>query len=542
MGFERIRPINIIVGRNNSGKSTLLDACRIAFSADPHPDGIAITLSKIVSGKDVDTIPDDHREFRDGSLSSSRSPQRFCRIRVQDKLITAEQKSFDKYKFIQFQGPFDDLTLVDRKVFEFAGNYLSRTFTPLFTGWHWNAISSERNVVPETNEGSWIPQPNGSGTTRFVENLMNRAEANRVDLIETRLIPAMNLILGPDNIYERISLRRNGELWEVYLEEKTKGAIPISATGSGVKTVLQVLMNLTVYPEALNLSPSDCIFAFEELENNLHPATVRRLFSYLRSYCEKKKCHFFITTHSHIVIDMFSNDDLAQILHVTHDGELASVRTLESHSHAMGISVAGSDVPTTEFNFWSSISVGEDLPPANCELMLSERPNDAFGLLVFDAWIANGDRNEKNLTYNSIKKELLAFDHEQAICNNSGVNFLKSHRNSISFLDGHAVGYHIRGLERIAPWLDKIQAIPASVVLHAAKKFSEWLPDQIDYKSIASELVIRQKTLAYLFSKNQNNRELFPSIEKSLIEVPPICTTFPQKFEVEVPCDNDYCI
>ena len=241
-------------------------------------------------------------------------------------------------------------------VFEFAGSVLSRTFTPLFSGWRWNAISSERNVVPETVEGDWIPRPNGSGMTRCVESLMNRAEENRVDLIETRLIPAMNSILGPDNIYERITLRRKGDLWEMYLEEKTKGSIPISATGSGVKTVLQVLMNLTVLPEAINLSPSDCIFAFEELENNLHPATVRRLFSHLRSYCEKKNCHFFITTHSHIVIDMFSNDELAQILHVTHDGEFASVRTLECHSHAMDalddLDVRASDLLQTNVVVW----------------------------------------------------------------------------------------------------------------------------------------------------------------------------------------------
>ncbi len=356
MGFDRIRPINIIVGRNNSGKSTLLDACRIAFSADPHPDGVAITLSKIVSNKDVETIPDDPREFRDGSLSSRRCPKRFCQGKVQDAFMTAEQVSFDQYKFLDFQTPLDELAKVDRMVFEFAGSVLSRTFAPLFTGWRWNAISSERNVVPETIEGHWIPQPNGSGMTRCVENLMNRAEANRVDLIETRLIPAMNSILGPDNVYERITLRRNGNLWEMYLEEKTKGSIPISATGSGVKTVLQVLMNLTVLPEAINVSPSDCIFAFEELENNLHPATVRRLFSYLRSYSEKKNCHFFITTHSHIVIDMFSNDELAQILHVTHDGQFASVRTLESHSHAMDtlddLDVRASDLLQTNVVVW----------------------------------------------------------------------------------------------------------------------------------------------------------------------------------------------
>ncbi len=207
-----------------------------------------------------------------------------------------------------------------------------------------------------------------------------------------------------------------------------------------------------------------------------------------------------------------------------------------------GLSVSGSDSPTSQLNFWSSISVGEDLPPADCELMLAERPSDAFGILVFDAWIANNDRNETNLTYNSIKNEVRAFDHEQAICNQTGINFLRSQQNDLSCLDCHSIAHHVKCLDGIVPWLDKLQAIPASVILHAVKKYACWLPNPTEYRTIASELVIRQKTLAYLFNKNQNNKELFPSVEKSLIEIPSVCTSFPQSFEVEVPCDNDYRI
>ncbi len=107
-----------------------------------------------------------------------------------------------------------------------------------------------------------------------------------------------------------------------------------------------------------------------------------------------------------------------------------------------GISIAGNDTPTSHLNFWSSMSVGEDLPPADCELMLIERPSDAFGILVFDAWIANNDRNETNLSFNSLKKDVLAFDHEQAICNQTGSHFLRSQQKSLSCLEGHAIGYH----------------------------------------------------------------------------------------------------
>ena len=70
---------------------------------------------------------------------------------------------------------------------------------------------------------------------------------------------------------------------EIFLREGPHNLIPLSQTGSGIKTVLLILLNLVVYPKLVFKKPlSQFIFAFEELENNLHPAVQRRLFLYLR--------------------------------------------------------------------------------------------------------------------------------------------------------------------------------------------------------------------------------------------------------------------
>jgi len=62
----------------------------------------------------------------------------------------------------------------------------------------------------------------------------------------------------------------------------------------------------------------------------LHPALLRRLFRYIEDFAVEKKCHFFITTHSNVVIDQFSNSLNAQIIHVTHDGLKATTKTIDS--------------------------------------------------------------------------------------------------------------------------------------------------------------------------------------------------------------------
>ena len=129
--------------------------------------------------------------------------------------------------------------------------------------------------------------------------------------------------------------------WEVYLGEGTKGLIPLSQSGSGLKTVFLVLLNLLVIPKIPNpqehKKKSQFTFAFEELENNLHPALLRRLFQYLEDYAVNEKTTIFLTTHSSIALDLFGVSEHAQIIHVSHDGESARTTTVPTHSNLIKI-------------------------------------------------------------------------------------------------------------------------------------------------------------------------------------------------------------
>jgi len=113
--------------------------------------------------------------------------------------------------------------------------------------------------------------------------------------------------------------------------------IALSKMGSGIKTILLVLINLYLIPSLFKKEVNAFYYGFEELENNLHPALQRKLFNYLRIFALKYNTTFFITTHSNVVIDLFGNDSEAQLLHVIHDGSDAKVKAVKNFVDNKGI-------------------------------------------------------------------------------------------------------------------------------------------------------------------------------------------------------------
>lgn len=114
---------------------------------------------------------------------------------------------------------------------------------------------------------------------------------------------------------------------EIYLEEANKGGIKLSDCGSGLKTIIATLTLLHIIPSITK--GSKFVFAFEELENNMHPSLERKLLLHIKDYIQDKKgMVVFLTTHSNVAIDLFGNCSDAQILKVCNDGYKSTVETV----------------------------------------------------------------------------------------------------------------------------------------------------------------------------------------------------------------------
>lgn len=343
-GFDVIKPMNLIIGRNNSGKSSLLDVIEYAsvgefkvpesqWHAQRSPEFLCETLlteahvktvfPPNVSGGGIPTA--NHYEFGAKLIGSpiawkanAGASQRFVSLgHAPNGETPLAQITQGKTEFLQ--------RLADQPKNPFYGKEFRRIF-------------AERNIIPEPdNPSDFKIYGDGRGGTNVIQAFINKAERPS-DLVERMMLGELNVIFGPDAHFKDIVCQQlPTNAWEIYLEEDDKGRIPLSQSGSGLKTVILVLSYIHLLPAIAKKPLSSFIFAFEELENNLHPSLLRRLLVYLKTKAQENQCTFFLTTHSNVAIDLFSKDDGAQILHVTHNSKEATVRTVVTYVDNKGI-------------------------------------------------------------------------------------------------------------------------------------------------------------------------------------------------------------
>lgn len=343
-GFDTILPLNFIIGRNNSGKSSLLDLIaygvtpsdlraqghrgqppEVQFS-QPLPEKILKSVFQQNSGSGP--IDGNHWEFGKAWLG---------------KRISWSVDSQKNYGAISLDPPLGLRSLDSERKFQ---EQLVSGLKP-FEGRYFKRLSAARDIVPEkANSSNVAIYENGQGATNAIQCYLNSA-ALPSTLVERRILDALNKIIQPDATFLRIQVqlvhaefpKGSGfsEAWEIFLHDDKGRCIALSQMGSGVKTILLVLINLILIPHSERHDLGDYVFGFEELENNLHPALQRRLFLYLREIVSTDSCILFLTTHSNVPIDMFSRDPRAQMVHVAHDGERASATLVTKYSHGKAI-------------------------------------------------------------------------------------------------------------------------------------------------------------------------------------------------------------
>ena len=347
-GFDTIKPINVIIGRNNSGKSHLLDLVEALCDGTLNDRGWQYRLSSVL---DEESLRSEFLENHiDGALGGNHwqaHGQHFV-----DIPITWEVNANGTISNEVFPGDFKlDSSYGERSTNERLSRIrqVLQHVTHQFNRRSFRRLLADRDIKTEPQDVNLTLGPDGNGASNIVRRfLLTANEEFPGEVIKQELLDALNFIFGNDGEFSEITVQvhDDGEsegtngYWEIYLYEDKKGLIPLGKSGSGLKTILLVLLNLLVVPKAKieeNRNKSDFVFAFEELENNLHPALLRRLFQYIEEYAINEKTHIFLTTHSSTALDFFSVSKNAQIIHVLHDGESAHTTTVSAHFDRLGV-------------------------------------------------------------------------------------------------------------------------------------------------------------------------------------------------------------
>lgn len=321
-GFEEIKKINVVIGRNNSGKSSLIDLVKFYMELAKKekqgiPEGINIFTEFEVEKDYIELgFPKGLSNSKIGRFYDHGSKYISKKIGVNlenNGSRKVENIDFDYYK---------------SHTYNLWSDYISRVKMPLERK-IFKRIYAERDIKPEEDYAIEI-DGNGNGITNIIQNYINKVNLNS-EIIEKTFLEELNKIMNPDCYYTDIVVQQlSDKNWEIFLEEKGKGRIAISKSGSGLKTIIMVLVYLILLPKHEKKNISSYVFAFEELENNLHPALQRRLFDYILNIAKNEGITFFLTTHSNVVIDIFSQDEDSQISLITHNNNISEVKTIKS--------------------------------------------------------------------------------------------------------------------------------------------------------------------------------------------------------------------
>lgn len=525
-GFDEIKPINVIIGKNNSGKSKLLEALG-EFVNKGENCALDIVCSRLLTEHEVaqcfSTRAFTHnlsgimgwRYDNDWDNLGKYIVNHLAKFRIENSRFKCVDVKFD---------------ILHQHIFEKISGYLNCiNFNNPFTDYRFLHLRAERDIDKEKIDfephiTNYKIEANASGICSLIARMLNDAQGhselllgkngNKVnwkECIEQDLLSFLNEIVAPEIVFSRIyTLIDPNGVYEIYLEEKGKGGIKLSDCGSGLKTIIATLMLLRIVP-CLSGSYKN-IFAFEELENNLHPSLQRKLLKHIKEYSNKyNDAYVFLTTHSNVAIDLFGHDEGAQIIRVCNDGSKSTVEP--------AISPKAKQLLLDDLGFKAS-----DLLQSNCVIWV-EGPSDR---IYIKKWLKLfGDKDlEEGLAYQFLYYGGTLLSHytadiEEDQNTDNLLEMLKINRNSYVIMDSD---------KRLPEdkWKNRVERItkelPDAHWVTAGKEIENYLPSEAVTHYLGSTIDIEQ------FS-------LFPDIYKEVKQV----ETFDKvKFASDIIKDKNY--
>ena len=319
--LNNVGRMNIIIGKNNAGKSKLIEFLEELFLNKNMKTEIQIDFSL----KEEDLMRLNYSKGVVEHLKRSRNNIVFP-FRIMKNMHGVQRID-------------NDALLSLMRFFPYIGGELTEICShQIFDCKNFHKLSADRDILPEDENMNNKMTPKGSGSTSLLR-VLKTDDGEDESLIRKTLLNALNEIYMPETEFTEIDVRRRKDLkipmWEIKLREiGQKTAYYLTDNGSGLKTVILVLICLLIEGRD---NPENRVFAFEELENNLHPAVERRLYKFIYEHAKKTKCIVFLTTHSQTPLNMFFRENDVQIYHVVKNNGESTVSTVKDNTDKSNI-------------------------------------------------------------------------------------------------------------------------------------------------------------------------------------------------------------
>jgi len=249
-----LKRVNLIAGKNNSGKTTLLDAIRILRS-----NGESAVVNHILHSRKV---------FEKGSIES------YFNLRSYNS-ESSYSVVINRYR-IEYDGDEDGLYVIQ---YPYSKSY-----------------REEPERTEKFDPNIFIDKPR--------ENLVYVPFYSDYDRLST-LWEEVALSDHEEDVYKilRETIQQNlvklnvgREMVKVRLENTDK-PVPLSTLGDGVNRILLIALSL--------VNAKDSILLIDELELGLHYSALEKLWNMIFKYAQKWNIQVFATTHSQDVLRTF---------------------------------------------------------------------------------------------------------------------------------------------------------------------------------------------------------------------------------------------
>lgn len=323
--------ITLIIGRNNCGKSSLIDVIENTIEYDTKSaDHVSSPSSRYYKTTFPDTMkslyPTYHipTELLKSPFAFEPQPYTTYHFSNTDLTIMLDEHHINVA---------DKQTSINKD--ELSTSQIAYKLQCLLQNVCWRRINAERDIIPEVEYDQQTVDENGNGATNLIRMYINSDKFDE-SVVEKTILTELNRIMEPDAHFDSIRVQQIGERtdkgyqWEVFLEEKGH-RYAMSKSGSGLKTILLILVNLYLIP-SLDKNKKEFCYAFEEIENNLHPALQKRVFDYLYDYSMQNNVKIFITSHSHIAINTLYGKEKTKIYHVIKENGQSNLTEIASDS------------------------------------------------------------------------------------------------------------------------------------------------------------------------------------------------------------------
>jgi AAA15 family ATPase/GTPase len=313
LDLHGLKRINVIVGKNASGKTALLESIFLAAGGSPE---LAMRL-RVFRGMGRQTlISADRMSFesvlRDLFFSLDQTKKIVLRIMGSDENTASLQISYSDQNVLTLPLEMKNGTSV-------AGIY------PLDFKWKDHAGKETKGSIRfGGDKGFEVDQIIDTVRCAFFSpgaDTPPQEHATRFSDLSVRdkLEPFLKAVIDEFSFIKGLSLEIVGGITMIHASlHGISGKLPLGSVSSGVMKFLYLLLAIATYGKGVIL--------VDEIENGFYYDRLPQLWSRLSSFCQENECQLFVTTHSleclNAMLDTVEkNQDQFSLIRTTRDNQ-----------------------------------------------------------------------------------------------------------------------------------------------------------------------------------------------------------------------------